>query len=242
MAGYSSDTAPSAFVEVAELVFPLVFSFGSAWRIGLNGARFVPLGAFTAGLFAGPVHVACDPGAELVQVDLTPCGAAQIFGGAAAELSGQVMPLEDIPPFAGRIHDLLEALYFAKTWDMRFDIVEAFLQPLFVHSTSAQLARVWQLLARGVSVAQAAEDVGWSTRYLSTQFRRETGLRPVTAGRILRFHKALRLAEHGDPWAEVAIDAGYCDQSHLIRDFRDFAGATPKGLTQTELPRPRQVV
>ena len=35
--------------------------------------------------------------------------------------------------------------------------------------------------------------------------------------------------EHGGarPWTDAAVEAGYFDQSHLVRDFRRFVGCTP---------------
>jgi hypothetical protein len=65
------------------------------------------------------------------------------------------------------------------------------------------------------------------------QFRRrcleETGLAPKTLDRVLRFRRALRTLRTAPDlgWAEIAAECGYYDQSHLIRDFREFAGATP---------------
>ena len=31
-------------------------------------------------------------------------------------------------------------------------------------------------------------------------------------------------------WAEVALQAGYCDQAHFNRDFRAFSGRRPREL------------
>ena len=49
------------------------------------------------------------------------------------------------------------------------------------------------------------------------------------AARLIRFDRVLqaldRPGRHG--WARTAAEAGYADQSHLIRDFHTFTGETP---------------
>jgi len=34
--------------------------------------------------------------------------------------------------------------------------------------------------------------------------------------------------ERSPDWTAIALDCGYYDQSHLIRDFREFAGMSPE--------------
>ncbi|MGP0075398.1 MAG: helix-turn-helix domain-containing protein [Bryobacteraceae bacterium] len=66
------------------------------------------------------------------------------------------------------------------------------------------------------------------------QFRRrcleESGLTPKHLARVLRFRHACQIARAAGrrlDWAVIALDAGYYDQSHFIRDFREFTGRTP---------------
>jgi AraC-like DNA-binding protein len=60
-------------------------------------------------------------------------------------------------------------------------------------------------------------------------FREAVGLTPKLYCRVLRFQRALRqLAEHPRiAWIDTALNAGYSDQAHFNRDFRELAGLTP---------------
>jgi AraC-like DNA-binding protein len=72
-------------------------------------------------------------------------------------------------------------------------------------------------------------EIGWSHKHLITRFRQQVGITPKRAARLIRFERVLRrVADVGRPdWGELAVECGYADQPHLIRDFRQFAGTTP---------------
>lgn len=72
-----------------------------------------------------------------------------------------------------------------------------------------------------------ARDLGTHPSHLVRVFRREYGLPPhrYVVGR--RLDRARRLLLDGLPIAEVAVLAGFHDQSHLTRHFRALLGTTP---------------
>ncbi len=81
--------------------------------------------------------------------------------------------------------------------------------------------------ARGIAtVREVARRTGWSERRFSQVFREEVGLSPKTWCRVQRFQRAVRqLYAGGDvPWAELALDCGFYDQSHFANEFRAFSG------------------
>jgi len=67
------------------------------------------------------------------------------------------------------------------------------------------------------------------SRRLQRLFARYVGVSPKWVLRRYRLQEAAaRLAEeHDRPWAEVAAELGYFDQSHFIRDFTAAIGMTP---------------
>ena len=81
--------------------------------------------------------------------------------------------------------------------------------------------------APGVStVREVARSTGWSERRFSQVFREQVGFSPKAWTRIQRFQRAVRQLHAGVdlPWAEMALDCGYYDQSHFANEFRAFSG------------------
>jgi AraC-like DNA-binding protein len=81
-------------------------------------------------------------------------------------------------------------------------------------------------------VRELGHRLGWSERSLRRRCHEAFGYGPKTLHRILRFQRFLRLATTlgGGSAAELATEAGYADQPHLIRETRELAGLTPRAL------------
>lgn len=74
-----------------------------------------------------------------------------------------------------------------------------------------------------------------SERSLRRRFEESFGYGPKTLDRILRFHRfrRLRQASGNASTAVLAVEAGYADQAHLIRESRRLSGITPSALAAT---------
>ena len=66
----------------------------------------------------------------------------------------------------------------------------------------------------------------------SLAFLQQVGLTPKAYARVVRFTAAAArvMEDPSSRLADVSNEAGYFDQSHMIRDFLAFAGASPEAL------------
>jgi AraC-like DNA-binding protein len=93
------------------------------------------------------------------------------------------------------------------------------------------------LRSRGrLPVAEVARRAGVSPRQLERRFLDEVGLTAKALARLARFQSVFgTTSDRADlEWAGVAFDCGYADQAHLIREFREFSGETPRTLQRSQ--------
>jgi AraC-like DNA-binding protein len=93
----------------------------------------------------------------------------------------------------------------------------------------------------GASLECLAAEACLSPRQFERNFVARVGLSPKLFARIARFDRAFRLKERrpGLDWLAVALQCGYYDYRHLVRDFREFAGTTPPLLLAAEAAHTR---
>jgi AraC-like DNA-binding protein len=187
----------------------------------------------------GPHHAHLVPDGECapsyLEVRLSPLSGYTLLGVPLNALRGRIVDLRDLLGADGR--RLAERLREARTWRERFTLIDRLLldrldggpQP------SPEVVRVLQRLAAtggAARIGRLAREVGWSHQHLITRFNQQVGLSPKAAARLVRFDRVLRrLEQPGAPgWERIAAEAGYADQSHLVREFRTFTGVTPTGF------------
>ncbi|MDR2913770.1 MAG: helix-turn-helix domain-containing protein [Tannerella sp.] len=84
-----------------------------------------------------------------------------------------------------------------------------------------------------LSVKQMAEKVCLCERQFERIFKSAIGVSPKTFSRIIRFKRTVDFLRTypKESLYNAAIDCGYFDHSHLIKDFKEFGGTLPGELT-----------
>lgn len=198
-------------------------------------------GALVGGLHSGPALIRHDGNQHGIQAALTPLGARRLLGLPASELATTVVDLGAV--LGPAADELVDRVRSARTWTDRFLALDAALARVARDrgEPGPEVGWVWERLraTRGaVGIGALADEVGWSRRHLGERFRREYGLTPKEAARVMRFEVARELLRPVDrpPLADVAARCGYYDQAHFIREFRDLAGCSPTTWLAEELP------
>lgn len=167
---------------------------------------------------------------RVIGVHFRPGGAFPFLRPPADALHGQHVSMSDL--WGGFSHELRERLLLAATVDQQFDLLEAALtarvaRPLEHHRAVAFGLREFPRGRR--TVADVIEATGLSARRFVEVFRHQVGMAPKQYCRVQRFQRTIRglPTANAIDWAGVAASNGYCDQAHLIHEFRAIAGLSP---------------
>jgi AraC-like DNA-binding protein len=176
-------------------------------------------------------------GTTVVGFRFRPGHAAAWLGLPASELVNRRVPLEEVwgldarrlaeeASEAGDIAALARVLETAV--ERRRPAVSARVLPMHA---------VFELLSTGAPPSKSvtawlSRELAMSERTLRRHCEDAFGYGPKTLDRILRFQRFLKLVRNtrNPSAASLALEAGYADQAHLVRESRRLAAATPREI------------
>ncbi|MEO1251968.1 MAG: AraC family transcriptional regulator [Pseudomonadota bacterium] len=228
----------------AELGNIRVLLRGGGWVTPPNGPAYRTTDAFLIGPTMGAYSIRCEAGTRVFGVGIRPRGWGVMMGVSAAELTDRIVDLTAIAGRVaggaiGRIGEAKTLREMARAADDYFaDLVEARLQRACAYPEALEH---WLRDPGDLDIDRLLEMSDKSQRQIDRLAQTYFGASPK---RLQRKYRTLRAADRmrngAANWRDAAGVSIY-DQSHFIREFRNFIGVTPGQFAAQEAALIKQV-
>ncbi len=207
-------------------------SDGSVYALANNG--------FIGGQLSHYREITMQGNVEGFWVQFRPSGFYSLFGIPAGEFTDLGVDFASALGTKGK--SFSQRILEANSWQEQLALTEQLLlKQLSRLSPSGPLVEeaLWEIHAtQGKQQVEAlSASLRTSRRTLTRQFNEKVGLSAKRYARIVRFNALLRaITATPSPlqWLDLVEEYGYFDQAHLINEFSDFAGRTPRELFRNQ--------
>lgn len=163
---------------------------------------------------------------------IQPGAGGLVLGTPATAVKNAIFPLREL--WGDDAARLLDRLLAARSDAERVEMFSATVRQRLRGSSKTDLVAV--RLARAIRRARGnqrlgalAKQLGTTVRTLERRFDGSVGLSPKQYQRIARIARVFDLVgASGRAWADVAVECGYYDQSHLVEDCHQILGRSPE--------------
>ncbi len=194
-------------------------------------ARSSPVTIF--GPTTGPVAAHNEGSLTIVGWGMLPLGWATLMGSKAGEWVDKAFDARTI--FGDSVMELRQRYIDALDMQSQFAISKEVTPRFYPQSKNApfeftSIVDNWLLSANDPHVELLADETRLSLRQLERMTKRYYGMPPKKLARKYRALRAAHLLATGDSLDDNDIGMAFYDQSHLIREVKQFTGLTPSQL------------
>ncbi|GAA4312099.1 hypothetical protein GCM10023164_06540 [Christiangramia aestuarii] len=175
----------------------------------------------------------------LLSVGFKPGALHRLTGIPFYLLTNSFIDLESIYP--RRARELNNSLSGTDCYEEMIRLLETFLLELIRNPkiNKRPSDKVFELIAqnsRKYSLEYLSREACWSPRQFERKSNEYIGVSPKTFSRISRFNQSyqMTLRDLCPNWLDVSLYCGYHDYQHLVKDYKDFAGTTPRNFLNEE--------
>ncbi|HEY6122123.1 MAG TPA: AraC family transcriptional regulator [Pyrinomonadaceae bacterium] len=197
---------------------------------------------FFVGQITGPLLLRPQGSIRTIGIRFHPHGAGHMLGLPIVELTNTLVPLADVSrTLESQLNHLRDLSSVTQQLELLDLIIAGVADSTVEDRLISEAVNAVERTIGLISISQLAQFVGLSSRHFERRFINAVGVSPKFFCRLQRFQRVIRTIEHSQKtWVETAVACGYYDQAHLIRDFREFSGATPTAMLTEEFALTRE--
>lgn len=222
--------------------FFIIFELDGLERNTFDNETLKPNGSFqnvwVSGMHKNYLSISAHQDSEMFVIQFKTCGAFPFIKIPIHEFNNTVIPAEQL--FGDEILALRNQILLAEAPEEKFKHAENWLLNRFENSKSAPkeaLTILEQIQAKPISESKAIIDsYPNSQKHLIHQFKKYFGLTPKVFHRIFRFNEILKRIQNKQQlkWTDITYEFGYTDQSHFIKEFKEFSGFNPQEFIKAD--------
>ncbi len=208
------------FVNDPMKVVPAVRVEIPAPSVIVTGPKYKPVG-----LLFGRDHL-------MIKVIFHPTGTYRLLGIQMQQVVNTGLDATDI--WGSDVKEILKKLQHTSSYDDMIEMVLSFLENRFDQNCRPEepidkIAIEMLNPLQDYSLEEWASHACLSLRQFERNFITRVGISPKLFIRIVRFEYAMKVKNDfpQNSWAQIALECGYTDSSHLLREFKEFAEFPP---------------
>ncbi len=188
--------------------------------------------AWVSGMQSNYISISAESGSEMMIIQFLPGGSFPFLKIPVNELQDIVIDAELI--LGNKFIELRDRINETNEIKRKFDIVEYWFLKKYEEKFEPDdvIKLTIDKIKRNPSVENLQiirDSTGYSQKQFIHIFKKYVGLTPKLYQRIVRFNHVLTEIKTFNyaNWTSLALDCGYYDQAHFIREFREFSGFNP---------------
>lgn len=238
--------APASKNEALQRIVPdgcmeLIINYGDLFRqyLGENHSIIQPR-SFVFGQITTPLEIAPTGITGIIAARFYPDGFISFSSFPIKQMENKAVPLNIL--FDDDCLQLESKVINAKDNDERMQVLGHFLSNKLNEKESIDTAIKTSILTLiqsngDITIETLSDKISVNRRQLERKFSSLIGLSPKQLSKVIRLQKTLKMLYQNNTRSltDIAYENGYFDQSHFIKDFKDFTGVSPKDFYSENL-------
>jgi AraC-like DNA-binding protein len=195
-----------------------------------NGSTRPLPGIVVSGLQKSPRHIGYENDTRTLVVQFNPASASAFFREPLHNLLGETVSLDDLMG-SSQVRLINDRLSTAESDAQRISIVDGFLIGMIrkyevdklVSSAIQQINQVNGF----IRIKDLRDRLCVSKDAFEKRFRKVVGASPKQYASLVRMSSIVGQSRDRDKLLDAAFEAGFFDESHFIKAFKQFTGQTP---------------